>query len=98
MYYIYLNSRLEINHPKYLIIFYDGTYFQRSIHSDWYLMDEQDISELLSGSNLHYYSIEKEQFEQILDSWGGSRYGYRTLNKYDLHNNEGYGNSYDENE
>lgn len=80
MYYLYLGRHGDFSSPEKLIIEYHEHYYYRAKHSLWFEMEEREINEMISGRNNKYYSIEKDQFEDILSSWGGSRHGYQTMN------------------
>ncbi len=98
MYYLYLGKKNDFQNPEKIIIEYEGQYFFRESHTEWSEMKKEDITIMLEGSDNRYYSIEKDQFEKILDKFGGSRYGYKSKNIHNLTDNLGYGESYDEEE
>jgi hypothetical protein len=96
MYYLYLGRGNDFSSPESVIVEYQGNYFYRGKNTEWFEMEEEGIQKMLSGRDNRYYSIEKEQFEQLLSTWGGSRQGYKNHNTLNLTDNEGYGDSYDE--
>lgn len=96
MYYLYLGRKGDFSSPESIIVEYEGNYFSRGNHTDWFYMEQEEVEEMTSGRDNKYYAIDKSQFEEILSSWGGSKQGYKTMNIYGLSDNEGYGDSYDE--
>lgn len=94
MYYLFLGRKNDFDSPESLIVEYQNYFFQRGEHTDWFLLEEKEARNITSGKDNRYYSIEKSQFERILSSWGGSRYGYKNQNIHHETDNEGYGDSY----
>ena len=96
MYYIYLGKRGDFSSPEKLIIQYENNWFYRKKTTDWELMEEEEILSLKSGNDENYYAIEKDQFNSILSSWGGSRFAYKNLNLTGEEDDSGYGDEYDD--
>lgn len=96
MYYIYLGKRGDFSSPEKLIIQYENNWFYRKKTTDWELMEEEEILSLKSGNDENYYAIEKDQFNSILSSWGGSRFGYKSLDLTGEEDDSGYGDEYDD--
>ena len=96
MYYLYLGRRDDFASPEKIIIDYQNHYFYREKNTDWSEMEANEIETMLSGRDNKYFSVEKNQFESILSSWGGSKTGYKNMNIDNLTDNEGYGDEYDE--
>ena len=96
MYYLYLGRHGSFDSPESIIVEFEGNYFYRGIHTDWFMMEEEEVSRMTSGHDNKYYSIEKEEYEAILNNWGGSKHGYKSMNIHGEDDNEGYGDSYDE--
>ena len=96
MYYIYLGKRGDFSSPEKLIIQYENNWFYRKKTTDWELMEEEEILSFKSGNDENYYAIEKDQFNSILSSWGGSRFGYKNLDLTGEEDDSGYGDEYDD--
>lgn len=96
MYYLYLGRQGSFQSPESIIVEFEGNYFYRGIHTDWFMMDEEEVNKMTSGRDNKYYAIEKEEFDSILNSWGGSKHGYKSMNIHGEYDHEGYGDSYDE--
>lgn len=97
MYYFYLGKKGDFSSPEKLIIEYQNHWYERKKTTDWKEMEEEDQTKLLNGSDVLYYGIEKEDFDNILSSWGGSRFGYKNIDSDHLHDGEesDYGNERD---
>lgn len=87
---------MDFSSPEKLIIQYENHWFERKKTTDWIEMDQKDVDSLLSGKDNRYYGIEKNQFDEILSSWGGSRFGYKNIDLTGESDNSGYGDSYDD--
>ncbi len=96
MHYIYLGRKGDFSSPERLIIQYEGKWYFRKMTTDWEEMDEKDISSLLSGRDNNYYAIENSQFDTILSSWGGSRFGYKNIDLDNAEYDPEYGKDYDD--
>lgn len=96
MYYLYLGKTNDFSSPEKLIINYDNNWFYRKKQTDWERLSDKEISSLLSGSDNSYYAIEKNQFQEILSSWGGSRYGYINFDLGNCVNDINYGDEDDD--
>lgn len=93
MYYLYLRYG-SFDNPDRLIVEYQGNYYFRGKNTDWMELEDEEKDSLLSGRSNRYYAIEDSQFEKILDSWKGSRTGYKSFNTRHLYDHEGYADSY----
>ena len=88
MYYLYLGRGHSFSDPKYLIVCSHNRYFKRDIHTDFSEMEQEEIDALLQGRDDNYYAIEKEDFQAILSSWGGSSHSYEILSQEVIYDEE----------
>lgn len=96
MYYLYLKHGSDFRYPDRLIVEYDNSYFERKKQTDWALMSQEEIGDMLSGKDNRYYSVDENQFHAIIAKWGGSENGYQRLNIHNMVKTSNYGESYDE--
>lgn len=80
MYYLFLGPNQDYQNPEMLVVFYQGNYFVRKKRTDWDLLDEEDIEKIINGTDHSCFSIEEDEFNRIIDSWNGDRFGYKNMN------------------
>ena len=91
MKYCYLGRRGTYENPESVIVCYREKWYVRKERTDWSFLFDEEIEKILSGSDERYYSLDDTSFDQILDSWGGSKSGYRNMDTEGKENDIGYG-------